>query len=296
MTTRELSTLLDLLTSRPKPENPTPAVLRERLLELSELFPVPDDLASERVDANGVPGAFFAAPGADPARCVYYLHGGGYVIGSVDTHRVLTHDLSRASGMRVLSMDYRLAPEHPFPAGLEDSVTGYRWLLESGVAPENIVIAGDSAGGGLTVATVIALRDRGLPLPAGIVCFSPWVDMEGAGDSMQSRAEIDPIVQRDGLLWFADLYLDGANPRDPLANPLHADLSGLPPALIQVGDAETLLDDSIRLADRLGAAGVSVELDVWNRMIHVWQLFGPMLSEGREAIAKAGAFMAEKTG
>ena len=296
MTTTELDSLVALLTSRPKPPDPTPEMLRERFDKLADFLPGPDDLVNEAVDAGGVSGEFISAPGADATRCIYYLHGGGYVIGSVNTHRVLGYDLSKASGARVLSVDYRLAPEHPFPAGLEDAVAGYRWLLESGIKPEHVVIAGDSAGGGLALATLVALRDRNLPLPAAAVCFSPWVDLLGEGESMQTRAAIDPMVQKEALLWYTGLYMAGDDPRDPLASPLYADLSGLPPMLIQVGDSETLLDDSTRLTDRLKAAGVSVELQVWDRMIHVWQLFAPVLSEGREAIDKAGAFIAAKLG
>ena len=155
MTVQELDSLLSLLTSRPKPLDPNPKMLRERFDKLADFLPSPDDLIYESVDAGGVPGAFISAPGADDSRCVYYLHGGGYVIGSVATHRVLAYNLSKASGVRVLSIDYRLAPEHPFPAGLEDAVAGYKWLLESGIEPEHIVIAGDSAGGGLAVAIFV---------------------------------------------------------------------------------------------------------------------------------------------
>lgn len=294
MTAQELESLVGLLTSRPKPPNPTPELLRERFDKLADFLPGPADVVSQPVDADGVAGEFISAPGADASRCIYYLHGGGYVIGNVNTHRVLAYDLSKASGTRVLSMDYRLAPEDPFPAGLEDAVTGYQWLLASGIKPEHVVIAGDSAGGGLAVATLLALRERALPLPAAAVCFSPWVDLLGEGESMRTRADVDPMVQKDALLWYTDLYMAGADPRDPLASPLYADLSGLPPVLIQVGDAETLLDDSTRLAEKLRAAGVNVELEVWDRMIHVWQLFAPVLSEGREAIEKAGAFIAGK--
>lgn len=296
MTTGELAAIRELLTSRPKPENPTPAELRGRLEKLADYLPAPDDIVEEKADAGGVPAAFVSAPGADPGRHVLYLHGGGYVIGSVATHRTLTHGLSKASGARVLSLDYRLAPEHPFPAAVEDAVAGYRWLLDRGADPGRIAIAGDSAGGGLTVAAMLAARARGLPLPAAAVCFSPWVDMEGLGESMETRAAVDPMVQKEGLLWYAGLYLGGADARDPLAAPLYADLAGLPPVLVQVGDAETLLDDATRLAARLRAAGTEVELDVWPDMIHVWQLFAPILSEGREAVAKAGRFVARHIG
>ncbi|MBM85999.1 MAG: alpha/beta hydrolase [Rhodospirillaceae bacterium] len=259
------------------------------------MLPKPEDQVAEPVVANGVAGEFVTAPGANVSRCLYYLHGGGYAIGSIATHRTLCHNLSHAAGTRVLSIDYALAPEHPFPSGLEDAIAGYCWLLDQGTTPDNIVIGGDSAGGGLAVATLMALRDRRVPLPAAAICFSPWVDMEGSGETMLTRADVDPMVQKDGLLWYANLYLDGVDPRNPLASPLHGDLSGLPPILIQVGDAETLLDDSVRLADALRTAGVSVELDVWDKMIHVWQLFAPILSEGREAIKKAGAFVKERT-
>lgn len=296
MTIQELASLRELLTSRPKPDNPTPELLRERFEKLADFLPAPPDHDYQAINAGGVPGAFISAKGADPSRCIYYLHGGGYVIGGIASHRGLAQGLSQASGARVLSMDYRMAPEHPFPAAVEDAVAGYRWLLESGTDPAHLVIAGDSAGGGLAMAALLSIRDQGIPLPAAAVCFSPWVDLEGTGQSMETRADVDPMVQKEGLLWYTGLYMNGADPRDPLASPLHAELSGLPPILIQVGDAETLLDDSIRLADRLKAAGVEVELEVWDRMIHVWQIFAPVLSEGREAVEKAGAFIGGKIG
>src|SRR5690606_5447385 len=169
--------------------------------------------------------------------------------------------ISKAANCRVLSLDYRLAPEHPFPAAVDDAVTGYRWLLDQGIRPDRIAIAGDSAGGGLAAATLVALKDRGEPMPAAGVCLSPWVDMEGTGESMTSRAALDPMVQKDGLKDMASLYLDGADPRSPLAAPLYADLSGLPPLLIQVGTAETLYDDATRLAEKAEAAGVDVTLE-----------------------------------
>ena len=200
MTTQELDALVGLLTSRPKLENSTPELLRERFGRLVDFLPAPDDMVSEPVDAGGVPGEFISMPGADASRCIYYLHGGGYVIGSVASHRILTYDLSKASGVRVLSMDYRLAPEHPFPVGLEDAVSGYKWLLDTGIKPAHVVIAGDSAGGGLAVATLLAMRNQGLPLPAGAVCFSPWIDLLGEGESMTTRADIDPMIQKDGML------------------------------------------------------------------------------------------------
>jgi len=227
---------------------------------------------------------------------IFYLHGGGYVIGSINTHREMVARLSRASAARALAIDYRLAPEHPFPAAVDDAVAAYRWLVGSGVNPRRIVVAGDSAGSGLTMATLVALRDAGEPLPAAGVCLSPWVDQEGTGDSMSGNAAVDPIVERDGLVQMAKRYLGEAGARTPLAAPLYADLTGLPPLLIQVGAAETLLDDSVRLDARARAAGVDSTLEVWDDMIHVWHLFAGMLPEGQQAIERIGEFVKKHTG
>jgi len=223
------------------------------------------------------------------------VHGGGYVIGSINTHRDLMGRIARASGARVLGINYRLAPEHPFPAAVDDSVAAYRWMIAQGLKPNRIAVAGDSAGGGLAVATLVAIRDAKLPIPGAGVCLSPWVDMEGIGKSMESKAAIDPVVQREGLLGMAAAYLGGQNPRSPLAAPLYADLKGLPPLLIQVGEAETLLDDSTRLADRAKTAGVSATLEVWPEMIHVWQMFASFLPEGQQAVDGIGGFLKEHT-
>jgi acetyl esterase/lipase len=241
-----------------------------------------------------VPAAWVVAPGAETGRVLLYLHGGGYVVGSINTHRDLAGRLSRAAAARVLLIDYRLAPEYPHPAAVEDATAAYRWLLRHGATPAHTVIAGDSAGGGLTVATLVALRDAGEALPAAGVCISPWVDLEGIGESMTTKASVDPIVQHQGLVWFADLYLGGANPRTPLAAPLYADLHGLPPLLIHVGAAETLLDDATRLAERAKTAGVDVTLEVWEEMIHVWHLFAAMLPEGQQAIERLGAYIRQR--
>ncbi len=294
MSSSELESLKALLASHPKPENPTPEKLRKRFEKILGDLPAPGVHQFERVNANGVSGAFISVEGVDVSRCVYYFHGGGYVIGSVESHRGLACRISEASNAKVLSIDYSLAPESPFPAAIKDAIRGYEWLLESGVDAGRIVIAGDSAGGGLAMATLVALRDRNLPMPAAAVCFSPWVDMEATGASMETRANIDPMVQKEGLLTYVDLYLNGADKRDPLASPLYAELHDLPPILIQVGDAETLLDDSTRLTNRLRECSVEVDLDIWDHMIHVWQLYAPVLSEGREAIQQAGAFIAAK--
>ena len=249
----------------------------------------------DRVDAGGVPAAWVEAPGADAGRVMLYLHGGGYVIGSIDTHRELAGRLSQAAAARVLILDYRLAPEHPYPAAVEDAAAAYRWLLaDGGAVPARTVIAGDSAGGGLTVAAMLALRDAGDPLPAAGVCLSPWVDMEGIGASMTAKVDVDPMVRREGLVRMAGLYLNGADPRTPLAAPLYADLSGLPPLLIHVGTAETLLDDATRLSERARAAGVDVTLESWDDMIHVWHLFAPLLPEGQQAVERVGDYVRQR--
>jgi acetyl esterase/lipase len=196
----------------------------------------------------------------------------------------------------VLVIDYRLAPEHPHPAAVDDAVAAYRWMLAQGLKPARITVAGDSAGGGLTVATLLAIRDAKLPLPGAGACLSPWVDLEGIGESMTTKAGVDPIVQKTGLLQMAAAYLGGKDPRTPLAAPLYADLSGLPPLLIQVGTAETLLDDASRLAERARKAGVTVSYEPWESMIHVWHLFAPMLDEGQQAIDRIGEFVRKQAG
>ena len=255
----------------------------------------PDGVTCTPVDAGGVAAEWSVAAGVDEAKVVLYVHGGGYVMGSAGSHRDMTGRLSKAAGARVLSLNYRLAPEHPFPAPVDDSVAAYRWLLAQGISPGNIAVAGDSAGGGLAIATLLALRDAGEPLPAAGIGISAWVDMEGTGESMTTRAAVDPVVQKEGLLGMAKLYLGDADPKSPLAAPLHADLGGLPPLLLQVGDAETLLDDSTRLAEKARAAGVDVTLKVWDEMPHVWHLFAPILPEGRQAIDEIGSFVQART-
>jgi acetyl esterase/lipase len=235
-------------------------------------------------------------PNAVGYRTLLYVHGGGYVIGSPTEYRDMVPRIARASQARAIAVDYRLAPEHPHPAAVEDAVSVYRGLLNQGVQPDQIVVAGDSAGGGLTLATCIAARDRGLPLPAAGVCISPWVDLEGIGASMLANHDRDPLVKKELVLGMAQAYLGGQNPRTPLAAPLYADLRGLPPLLIQVGTSETLLDDARRLAERAKAAGVDTTLEEWPDMIHVWHLFGSFLREAQEASDRIGEFVKERTG
>jgi acetyl esterase/lipase len=270
--------------------------MRQGYDAIGAMLPTAADVTLTPVSAGGVPAEWSNTPGADQTRAILYLHGGGYVIGSILSHRHLASELGRAAGTRVLALDYRLAPEAPFPAAVDDALAGYRFLLKSGFSPASIAIAGDSAGGGLTVATLLAARAAGLPQPACGFCISPWIDLEGTGGSMASKAAEDPMVQREGLARMTAAYLAGGDARDPLAAPLHADFTGLAPLLIHVGSAETLLDDSVRLAALAGAAEVPARLEIWPEMIHVWHFFHPMLGDGRRAIAGAGAFIAERMG
>ncbi len=295
MASPQLQMIVDVLRSRPAPAELSIEEQRAEFEALTSQFQLEEDVRCEPVDAGGVPAEWISTPEAVDERAIYYLHGGAYVIGSINTHRELISRLSRAARVRALAIDYRLAPENPFPAAVEDSTSAYRWLISTGVDPARLVIAGDSAGGGLTVATLVALRDAGDPLPAAAVCLSPWVDLEGLGESMTSRAEVDPMIQREPLLQTAKAYLGGAHPRTPLAAPLYADLRGLPPLLIQVGMAETLLDDSTRLAERARAAGVDVIFEPWDDMFHVWQFCASLLPEGQEAIDRIGEFVRKHT-
>ncbi len=294
MTQAELDGIVALLTKRPAPENPTVEELRTGFEMLGNYLPMEADATVEPLTVAERPAEWVRAPDADAGRAVLYVHGGGYVIGSLNTHRRLAYDISKASGCSVLLLDYRLAPEHPFPAAVDDAAAGYSWLLDQGFQPGQVAVAGDSAGGGLTVATLLGARDKGLPMPSCGWCISPWTDMEGTGESMTSKADEDPMVKFDGLTKLAGLYLNGADPKSPLAAPLYADLKGLPPLMIQVGTAEVLLDDARRLKAKAEAAGVEVTYEEADRMIHVWHLFAPMLSEGREAIARGGAFLKSK--
>jgi acetyl esterase/lipase len=279
----------------PQKDEPTIEDFRQAYEAFAAQFPVPKDVTTETLDAGGVPALWVRTPRASADRTIFYLHGGGYVIGTAQGYRELTSHLGRAADAQVLVVDYRLAPENPFPAAVDDAVAAYKWLLGTGVSPKSVVIAGDSAGGGLTMATLLALRDAGIPLPAAGVCLSPWVDLECTGETMTSKADVDPVVQRDGVIGMAQMYLAGENPRNPLASPLHGDLTGLPPLLIQVGTRETLLDDSVRLVARAEKAGIDVTLETVEEAPHVWHVFSSFLPEGRDAIDQIAAFTRKHT-
>jgi epsilon-lactone hydrolase len=297
MTSPEIQQLIGLLAERGarRTEQPAPS-LEERRASFSpagQQHPIPEDVSITTAFADGVPVHWLSAPRADPNRVIFYLHGGGYSLGSLQSHGELASRLGRASEMNVLMVDYRLAPEHPFPAALDDALTAWRWLCgEQGQAGATCAIIGDSAGGGLAVSLMAVLRDAGDALPACAVLMSPWTDLSCSGESIHTAP--DPVLVREGLASLASNYLAGADPETPLASPLFASLHGLPPLLIQVGTAELLLDDSARLARAAASVGVQVSLQVAEGMPHVYQ---SMLGtpEAASATSEIAAFLRATT-
>jgi len=257
-------------------------------------FPIGPEIEVSPVDANGVAAEWQIPPGTGAASCLLYFHGGGYLFGSPTSHRHLTSKLAASAGMRCLSVDYRLAPEHPFPAAVDDAFAAYRWLLDQGLAARRIAVAGDSAGGGLAVSLMLKAREEALPLPAAAVLLSPWTDLACDRPSYASRAAVDPSITQTGIQDTANAYLAGADVTTPLASPVYANLSGLPPCLVQVGEKEVLLDDSRDLVTSMRRSGTVAELEVWDGMVHVWHSFHPVLEEGRQALERAGDFLKAK--
>ena len=260
--------------------------------ELCATFPIPSGTQVSEVDAGGAPALLITHPEVvDPTRTVQWTHSGGYVFGSAHGYRSFGAGLSLAAGARVLMVDYRLAPEHTHPAGLEDATAAYRWLLTQGERPDRIVLGGDSAGGGLALATLLAVKDGGDPLPAGGIAVSPLADQTLSGESMSSRAELDPIASRDMLAGLCGLYVGEADPAHPYLSPLFGDFSGLPPLLMLVGTDEVLHDDAVRVVERASAAGVDAQLLVGQDQAHIWPLFASVLPEGQEAVNAIGQFV-----
>ncbi len=296
MASSEHQALVEILRNQPVLDGATIQDKRAGMETMAAGAPLPEGTVVEAVDDGGVPAEWVSDGSSSGDGVVLYLHGGGYCIGSMATHRAMAARFAAAGRARVLNVDYRLAPEHPHPAAVDDAVAAYRWLLGTGVAPAQVVIGGDSAGGGLVVAALVALRDGGDPLPAGGFCLSPWVDLECAGETFDTKADVDPMCSREGLSEMAAAYAGGHDLRSPLVSPVHADLTGLPPLLIHVGTAETLLDDSVRLAERARAAGVEVHLEAWDDLVHVFQAFAPMVPEAVEAIDGIGTFVQERLG
>jgi len=272
-----------------------PPIRRAKIQKMAGSPKLPPDVVCQPVSVNGVPAEWIATPNARKERAILHMHGGGYYTGSLDTHREFASRLARAAGMPALLIAYRLVPEHPFPASLEDCTRAYRWLLSEGFSPARIIVSGDSSGGGLALAALVELRDRGVPLPAGAVVLSPWTDLALTGETIHSKAKVDPANTPAVLAYGAALYAGENDPKTPLISPQYADLHGLPPLLIQVGTEETLLDDSIRLAERARSAGCHVTLEVWPGMIHNFHLAARYLPEARKSIEGIGAFICQRT-
>ncbi len=274
-----------------------PSDLREKLIRLSRFLRKVRGVSVEATNVNGLYAEWLRPKSAREGKVLLYLHGGAYVIGNCATHRNMASHIAKAAGMAALVPEYRLAPEHRFPAGIEDCVGVYRFLLAEGFRPEDITIAGDSAGGGLTVATLLSLRHAGDPMPANAVLLSPFLDVTASGESMQTRSGQDPWFKQSDIEVVAGLYCnDESEVRNPLVSPVFAHVAGLPPTYIQVGDDEILLSDSTRFAAKLEEAGIEVELEVWPEMWHVFQLFVGKMPEARKAIRKIGDYLRRTPG
>jgi len=286
----ELDNVRALLRSKPRPIGW--AERRQRLDAIGSVWAVADDVTLECVDVNGLDGEWSIAPGSDASHVLMFFHGGGYCSGSIVSHRRMVTEAGRAAGMRTLAVAYRLAPEHPFPAAYDDALTAWRFLRNQGIPASRLVIGGDSAGAGLAVALIRPLRDAHEELPACAWLVSPWMDLTMSGSTFASKDAVDPIIHKEYLNELADTYLPpGMDRKDPRISPLYADLRSFPPLLIQVGSAETLLDDATRFASAAGAADVPVTLEIWPHMIHAWHLWNAQLEPGRRALASAGAFI-----
>jgi epsilon-lactone hydrolase len=286
----EVDAIRELLGSKPRPTGWPER--RQRLDEVGSIWPIADDVKLEAVDLGGTPGESSTVPGSEADQALLFFHGGGYCSGSILSHRRMVTEAGRKAGRRTLAVGYRLAPEHPFPAALEDAVKAWRFLREQGISARDIAVGGDSAGGGLTIALITHLRDTGMELPACGWLVSPWTDLTLSGSTLATKEAVDPLIHEGYLRELREAYLPkDLDRKDPRVSPLFANLSGLPPMLIQVGSDETLLADATRLAAAAGAAAVAVTLEVWPHMIHAWPVWNARLQAGREALASAGAFI-----
>jgi monoterpene epsilon-lactone hydrolase len=292
MASDEMHAILEIMNGR-KPDGGPVEQRRENLEATTGFLEPPEGTEIEYIELADCGAEWIHGPGSTDDGAIVYLHGGGYCLGSIGTHRSLASRLSVAAGLPVLIVGYRLAPEHPQPAAVDDAVAAYRWLLDQGFAPAQLAIAGDSAGGGLALAAMLQLRatDPGLVPGAGAL-LSPWTDLTQSGASLVTNADRDQLLSAATLQELADWYLNGVDPRDPLVSPRFADLAGLPPLLIQVGEPEALLDDATGTAAAAEAAGVAVTLDVWPEMFHVWQASAGLTPEGDRAMEAIGAFLA----
>ena len=288
--TDDLDAVRALLTSKPRPDGW--AERRQRLDEVGSVWPVAEDIVLDPVDMDGLPGEWSIAPGSSVPCVLIYFHGGGYCSGSIRSHRRMVTEVGRAGALRTLAVGYRLAPEHPFPAALDDALKAWRFVRAQGLPARNIAVGGDSAGGGLAVALLNGLKEAGEELPSCAWLVSPWADLTMSGETLATRDAVDPLIRKPYLEELAAAYVPASiDRRDPRVSVLFADLAGLPPTLIQVGSAETLLDDAVRFAAAAGAKGVFVTLEIWPNMIHAWHLWNAHLEEGRQALGHAGAFL-----
>jgi epsilon-lactone hydrolase len=286
----EIASIRALLGSKPRPVGW--AERRQRLDEIGSAWPVADDVTLTAVDIDGIPGEWSTVPGSDSSRVLMFLHGGGYCSGSILSHRRMVSEAGRAAGARTLALGYRLAPEHPFPAAFDDVSTAWRFLRRHGIAAGHIAIGGDSAGGGLSLALVLELRNSEQELPGCVWVVSPWTDLTMSGSTLVTKDAVDPLIHKAYLQELAHAYLGSTiDSKDPRVSPLFGELTGIPPILIQVGSAETLLDDALRLAAAAGEANVSTSLEIWPHMIHAWPVWNARLESGRQALKSAGSFI-----
>src|SRR5437899_5290155 len=290
MAQSEIEAVRALLSSKPRPVGWLER--RKRLDDVGSVWAGADDVKLEAVDVSGLQGEWAVVPGSEPSRVLMFFHGGGYCSGSIVSHRRMVTEAGRAGGMRALAVAYRLAPEHPFPAAYDDVLTAWRFLRNEGIPPARIAVGGDSAGAGLAVALIGQLRDAHEELPGCAWLVSPWTDLTMSGSTFATKDGVDPIIHKEYLNELANAYLPtGIDGKDPRFSPLYADLTSFPPLLIQVGSAETLLDDATRFASAAGAVDVPVTLEIWPHMIHAWHLWNAHLEPGRRALASAGAFI-----
>jgi epsilon-lactone hydrolase len=290
MVQSEIAAVRALLTGKPRPVGW--AQRRERIDEVGSVWPVADDVKLSPADADSVPGEWSIVPGSDLSRVLMFFHGGGYCSGSARSHRRMVTEAGRAAKIRTLSIEYRLAPEHPFPAAYDDALTAWNFLRKQGIAAEHIAVGGDSAGGGLSIALINRLRAAGEAQPACAWLASPWTDLSMSGVTMTTKDAVDPLIHKSYLEELAAAYVPtDIGRKDPRVSPLYSDLKGFSPVLIQVGSAETLLSDSVRFAEAAGAAAVAVTLQIWPDMIHAWPMWNAHLEAGRQALASAGAFI-----
>jgi len=290
MAQSEIEAIRTLLVSKPRPVGWTER--RQRLDDVGSVWPVADDVELTPVDAGGVQGEWSSVPGSDPSRVLLFFHGGGYCSGSIRSHRRMVSEAGRTAKVRTLAIAYRLAPEHPYPAALEDAHSAWRFLRQAGIAAAHIAIGGDSAGGGLTAALIARLSAAGEELPGCAWLVSPWVDLTMSGSTMTSKEAVDPLIHKTYLAELAGAYVPtGMDRADPRVSPIFSDLRGFPPTLIQVGSAETLLADAVRFACAAGSADVAVTLEIWPHMIHAWHLWNAHLEAARYALTSTGGFI-----